>query len=359
MSTEGRTVSIDYDRFLEWAESRFDDVVPSGDEVKINSVFCEDRKRHLWCNPSGGKTGSDLGVYHCWKTGSKGNLIGLVMIVDGCSYEEAMRTLDIAPSGGIAELERRVADMFASGSPRGADSEEERSAPGGLELPPDCYPFDDLPSSHRLRSQAEAYLGSRSIPTDGLMVCTSGRYRNRIVIPYLDRSGTLIYYNGRYVGDAGSNLRYLGPPKELGVGKGDVLYSRNWPDRGEKVYITEGEFDAMSLDLSGLAAVALGGKNMTSTQIAMISGLKPVLALDADDSGGEALPRIAHSLFRAGFKSLNYVRPSKEHKDWNGLLAARGATTVGAYVRMHERPYDAPVGGDWEGTRLGINEILR
>lgn len=349
-------MSIDYDRFLDWAESRFDHVVVSGAEIKLNSVFCEDRKHHLWCNPSGGKNACETGVYHCWKSGQKGSLVGLVMLVDKCSYEEALRALDIAPSGGLAELERRVDEMFRSG---GNADEVRHQSPTGLQVPQDCYHFDDLPSSHRLRQQAEQYLESRMIPTDGLMVCTGGRYKNRIIIPYLDRSGALIYYNGRLVGDSSSGLRYLGPPKELGVGKGDVLYSRTWPLRGEKVYVTEGEFDSMSLDLCGLKSVALGGKNISDAQMKMIEGCTPVLSLDADEAGREAMPPIVAAMVKAGFEGVRYVRPSREHKDWNGLLVARGRDVVNQYIRTQEKDYEMVAGGDWEGTRMGINGMFR
>lgn len=349
-------MSIDYDRFLEWAESRFDSVVVSGSEIKINSIFCDDRKHHLWCSPSGGKKGYEGGVYHCWKSDSKGSLLGLVMLVDKCSYEEAMRALDLAPGGGLAELEKRVDEMFRS---KNLPEEPPQATVSSLDMPPDCYLFEDLPSSNRLRTQAEEYLRSRMIPREGLMLCTSGRYKNRIMIPYRDRAGALVYYNGRYVGDPGSNLRYLGPPKELGIGKGDVLYSRNWPSKGDKVYITEGEFDSMSLDLCGFRSVALGGKSMTPAQMEMIRGCSPVLSLDADDSGGEAMPRMASMLTRAGFGHVRYVRPSREYKDWNGLLVARGPKVLSMYLESQERDYETVAGGDWERTRMGINEMLR
>lgn len=351
-------MSIEYEVFLEWAESRFDDVIASGSEVKINSIFCDDRKHHLWCSPSGGKKEHEYGVYHCWKTDKKGSLIGLVMLVDDCSFDQAASKLGLAPSGGLEDLERRVNDMFAAKQKSKKDGGDTKKEPLGLEFPPDCYLFDDLPTQNRTRIHAQEYLHSRSIPTDGLMVCTAGRYRNRIVIPYLDRDGHLIYYNGRYIGDPGQGLRYLGPPKELGIGKGDVLYSRRWPSMGEKVYIAEGEIDSMSLDICGFRSVALGGKNMTDKQVEMIKGTVPVLCLDADDSGGEALPKMANKLKKAGFQKVNYVRPSKEYKDWNGLLVARGPAVLSAYVRHQEKEYDTSIGGDWEGTILGLNSLL-
>lgn len=348
-------MSIDYDRFLEWAESRFDDVVVSGAEIKLNSIFCDDQKHHLWCNPSGGKAGRDHGVYHCWKSDKKGSLVGLVMIVDSCSYEQALQELETT-SSGMADLERRVNELFSKKDSAPAPTQEPKS--GGLEMPPDCYFFDDLPTGNRLRSQAAEYLESRKIPREGLMVCTGGRYRNRIMIPYLDRKGGLIYYNGRYIGDPGSNLRYLGPPKELGIGKSDVLYSRSWPSKGEKAYVVEGEIDSMSLDLCGLRSVALGGKVVSDAQIGMIQGVQPVLCLDADASGAEALPRIAQRFIRAGFKGIRYIRPCREYKDWNGMLVAKGIEAIQAYIRDQERDYETVAGGDWEATRLGLKGIF-
>jgi hypothetical protein len=347
-------MSIDYDRFVDWAESRFGDVTVSGSEVKLNSIFCEDHKHHLWCSPSGGKKGCTTGVYHCWKSDKKGSLVGLVMLVDRCSYEEALLTLDVPNEGSLEDLEQKVRELFLSKN----EPAPVETKPSGLEMPPDCYAFEDLPSSHRLRNTAEEYLAGRMISTEGLMICTGGRYRNRIMIPYQDRSGRLVYYNGRYIGDPGSNLRYLGPPKELGIGKGDVLYSRSWPSAGDKVYITEGEIDSMSLDACGFRSVALGGKNMTDAQIGMIKDFRPVLCLDADDSGGEALPRIANKLHKYGLKNISYVRPSKEHKDWNGLLVAKGARILSAYVKTQEKEYETLAGGDWESTRLGLNGIV-
>jgi DNA primase len=345
-------MSIDFDKFLSWAESRFDDVIVKGNEIKINSVFCDDRKHHLWCNPSGGKNANSHGVYHCWKSENKGSLISLVMLVDKCTYEEAVGALDAPADGDLADLERRVQELFKE------KPAAEQTAQKGLELPPDCYLFKELPSTHGLKSMAEEYLRKRKISTKGLFLCSRGRYRNRIVIPYLDKDGAIIYYNGRYVGDPGDNLRYMGPPKELGVGKGDVMYSPAWPKTGEKIYITEGEFDAMSLWQCGFHSAALGGKAATEKQISMIKEFKPVLCLDADDAGTEALSKIASTLMTKGI-SVSYVKPCKEYKDWNGLLEEKGERILREYVRTQERPYnESPAIGDWEGTRMAMKNIV-
>jgi len=87
-------LGIDFEKFCQWAIDRFgeDEIKIKNNEVRINSIFCEDYKRKLWCNPYGGKKGQEdrpFGVYHCWKTGKCGNLVNLVMQVDECSFQEA------------------------------------------------------------------------------------------------------------------------------------------------------------------------------------------------------------------------------------------------------------------------------
>ena len=197
---------IDFDLFLNWAEARFKDVVVKGNEIKINSIFCEDYKHHLWCNPSGGKNHLPYGVFHCWKTDTKGSLPSLIMKVDNCSFEDALEILD-STNTRLEDLEKKVAEIFEK-KPKQNFLEIEKSK---IDFPKGAYFLDDLPSVNYYRKNAE-----------------EGDYKNRIIIPYYNRSSELIYYNGRSLSENNS-LRYLGPPKSLGVGKGDVLFVPEWP----------------------------------------------------------------------------------------------------------------------------------
>jgi len=325
-------MAIDFDAFLGWVESRFRDVVVKDKEIKLNSIFCDDQKHHLWCNPSGGRNQVPYGVFHCWKTDTKGSLISLVMQVDRCSFEDALEILG-SSNHRLEDLEKKVEEIFENKSPKFIEINETK-----IDFPPNCYFFDDLPSNNFFKKNAEDYLNKRKISTNGLLICVSGQYKNRIIIPYYNKNGNLIYYNGRYVGD--SKLRYLGPPKELGIGKGDVLYIPKWPDDGQKIYLTEGEFDAMSLSQCGFNSAAFGGKNLSEAQIKILTPYIPVLCLDADNAGAEALPKMGDSLLRMGFSEVFYVRASKEHKDWNSMFQNDGQKVVRAYIKQNERRYD-------------------
>lgn len=326
-------MAINFDLFLSWAESRFIDVIVKGNEIKLNSIFCEDQKHHLWCNPSGGKNQAPYGVFHCWKSDTKGSLISLVMQVDKCSFEDALEILD-SPNHKLEDLEKSVNELFNNKVEKNHIEIDKTK----IELPSNCYFFDDLPSSNYFKKNAEEYLQKRKISSKNLLICLAGQYKNRIIIPYYNKNGDLIYYNGRYVGE--SNLRYLGPPKELGIGKGDVLFVPKWPEKSQKIYLTEGEFDAISLHQCGFYSAAFGGKNLSEAQIKILLPYVPVLCLDADKAGAEALPKMGDSLLKMGFDEVYYVRASKEHKDWNSMYQNDGEKIIRAYIKQNEKRYD-------------------
>ena len=86
-------MQIEFDAFLDWANKRFSNVLIKGTEIRLNSIFTEDKGHHLWCNPSGGKKSVKFGVYHCFKTDKKGTLVNLVMDVEKCDFYTALRVL--------------------------------------------------------------------------------------------------------------------------------------------------------------------------------------------------------------------------------------------------------------------------
>lgn len=327
---------VDFDAFLHWAEDKFNgEVLMKGNEIKINSIFTEDRKFHLWCNPYGGKYKREDGVYHCWKTGKKGTLMSLVMAVEGCTYQEAEDIL--AGASSLRVLEEKLHEFFEN-------KEKNVSRPESkIKLPEDTYPIYDLPPLHR--REAEDYLISRRLPIDGLYYCTGGDCRSRIVIPYYDADGKLIYFNSRHLGK--SKLRYLGPPKTIGVGKSDVLFAQKWPVAGSKVHVTEGEFDAITLNLCGFYGVACGGKVLSDKQLDMLRPYKVCLSLDTDQTVVEAAAPGLNGLIDMGrkllsvFISVTFVRPPKGFKDWNKMLVdLKNPEIIAEYINKYEKPLD-------------------
>jgi DNA primase len=327
---------IDFDSFVRWAEDKFGDVIVKGNEVKINSIFAEDTKHHLWCSPSGGKHDREDGCYRCFYTERKGTLVGLVMFVEQCSYQEAKEIL--SGQSNIKLLEEKLDKIFEEGSFKSKPENK-------LKLPDNCYLISEIPLTSLYRIEAENYLQKRKLPINDLYYCISGEYRNRIIIPYYDDSQKLIYWNSRHLT---KKPRYLGPDKSVGIGKGNVLYAPKWAPKGNKVYITEGEFDALTLFVSGFYGIACGGKTLSDDQLEIIRSKEYKVCLGPDNDrkvieaaspGRLGMIEMAKKLFSA-FIPVTYIFPPTGFKDWNEMLVSFKPEIVAEYIKKTEKILD-------------------
>lgn len=349
-------MAVDYETFLQWAKDRFGaDAIKikntsHGIEILTHSFYAhqkgiEDYTYNLWMCPSGGKSKHpEQGSFRCWKTDTMGSLVRLVADYDCIPFEDAEAF--IGSSGSLRELERRVHEFFGHKEQVAEmDKATEIEMPKGVVLPDSTYNIDSLPSNNFMKKKAVNYLKERKLSTTGLHVCVAGDYKNRIVIPYFDKEGNLIWYNARLMSDKKGVIKYMKCKSDgLKITQEDVLYMTSWPEAGSKIYIMEGEFDAKSISMAGLVGCAIGGKFMSETQIEMIRQYEPVLAFDADagfkkDAGLQALIEVGRSLLEKGFPKINYVRPPKAFKDWNKLLVEKNAKTIYDYIKHYEKPF--------------------
>lgn len=346
-------MAVDFDNFLTWAKDRFGETnvktkaTAHGTEIMTHSFYAhqkgiEDTKFHLWMNPSGGKSKHpEKGSFRCWKTDAMGSLVSLVAEVDGVSFEEAEEMVCGATT--LAALAQKVDEFFDHKSL--VEAIEEKPAPRvTIELPPSTYLLDKLPHYDFFRKKAKSYLDSRKLPTDGLYVCKEGDYKNRLVIPYFNYDGELIWYNARLLHDRKDSLRYMKCKADgVGITQEDVLYMTNWPRAGGKVYIMEGELDALSLKLCGFTACGIGGKSISDVQIEMLRMYEPVLAFDTDDGptdwGLNAMIEVGMRMIEMGFDNVRYIRPPKVYKDWNKLLVKQNPTVIQNYIKKYEKPF--------------------
>lgn len=319
---------IDRDAFIEWANTHFDNVIIHGNEVQINDIWwidefgLPDSKNHCWVN-------TDKGCFHAFKSGKHGSVVRLVAEVEGCSWHEANALL--GGENNIPFLQSRLEELFGYEEPA-----KITASVVSPKLPEGTYPIKDLSPNDPMRVKAENYLKSRKIAIGNLMVCVTGKFQDRIVIPYYDRNGNLIYFNSRALNEK-DKLRYRGPDKDtFGVGKSDVLWMHSWPHDGSEIYLTEGEFDAMSLVQVGLHGGACGGKELGNKQIEMLRPYKITLAFDNDKAGKNSF-KIGQGLIGSGFKDLYYVRPPQGFKDWNKLLVDHGEIVLKAYIEKEKK----------------------
>lgn len=332
--------NVDYDAFLDWAKDRFgeENIEYHGDEICVPSVFTEDHKHHLWMNPYGGKKQRENGVYRCWYTNRFGSLVSLVSIVDKIGYDEAEEL--ICNSLSLRSLEKKVDEFFNSKVEVVPTLTDSIVINEGLQLPPHTYLIDSMSMGFDKRRATE-YLQERKIPTDGLFFCTDGDYKNRIIIPYYDLDGRLVWYNARTISKTKGALRYM-KPKEKEYSQENVLYVPKYPPPKSKLYLTEGEFDAMSLTLCDFPGAAAGGKTLSELQVEVLRRYVPVIAPDTDegkkmDYGQYALIEIGKQLLEKGFTEIYFVRPPKGYKDWNSLLVDTNSDVVKHYIQKFEK----------------------
>jgi len=324
---------VDHDRFIEWAERHFDGVTEKGYQVWVNDPWWEneyglpDRDRKCGIN-------TDKGCFNTFKSERHGNIVEFVMFIEGCDWETA---LEILGDENLQSFNAKVAEFI-----QGEEKREQEEKPP-VTLPEGSYLIESLSLNNQRRTWAENYLKKRKIKPTGLMIALKSKYRDRIVIPYYDKEGKLIYFNTRSLSGK-DKLRYWGPKKEeFGVGKTDVLWMGKWPLQGETVYLTEGEFDAMSLIQCGFNAAACGGKILSDTQTEMLAPYRIALAFDADKAG-EDIYEIWQKLNNTEYKKLDkrrrvtIIRPPEEYKDWNNFLVKHKPGLIQCYIERFEVP---------------------
>lgn len=344
-------MNVDFDNFLSWAKDRFGEEnvkirhTNNGDEILTHSFYAhrkniEDWKFNLWMNPSGGKSKHpEKGSFRCWKTDTMGSLVKLVADFDNIPYDDAEEL--VCGTTSLRNLEKKVHEFFGT-------KEESFVMPlkssEFISLPDSSFLIDNMNQTHYMRNKAVSYLSKRKIPTKGLYVCVSGDYKNRIIIPYFDSEGVLVWFNSRIMSDNKKAIKYMKCKATENITQEDVLYMTKWTNHG-KVYITEGEFDALSLKQAGLIGCAIGGKYLSETQTEMLRPFVPVLAFDTDNNkfqkntGLQALISIGKQLLEKGFPEVHYIRPPKIYKDWNNLLIAKGEKVLRQYIDEYEKPF--------------------
>lgn len=135
------------------------------------------------------------------------------------------------------------------------------------------------------------------------------------------------------------------------VHNSDVLWFESWPKPKTKVYMTEGEFDAMSLNLTGLTAAACGGKAVSERQMELLKHCHVAISFDADKSGSGALNKLGEVFEKYADVQVTFVRPPTMYKDWNEMLKDAGPRVIRAYIEQNEKTFN----GSWTANKLIFN----
>ena len=352
-------METDLQKFLEELRSRISIVDVVASKVKLT------HKGREWlglCPFHNEKTPSFTvneakGFYHCFGCGAHGDIVKFEMDANNLPFIEAVKKLANKVGMKLPEMSRESAaeaqkkatlydimDFAAGFFERNLRLQEGQTA---LDYLYGRGFNDDTIKKFRMgyasaNNSLKAYLISKGIEQKdlvdlGLVAIPEDKsrsphdfFRNRVMIPIMDRQGRVIAFGGRIMDN--SQPKYLNSPETPIFNKRRTLYNMNYAREksynAKRLIVSEGYMDVIAMDKYGFDyAVAPLGTALTENQIMEAWKVcpEPTLCFDGDNAGIKAAIRSIDRglpILKAGY-SLKYVfLPDKMDPD--EFLKAKG-----------------------------------
>jgi DNA primase len=306
----------------------------------------------------------EKGFYHCFGCGAHGDAIGFTMQARNLAFPEAVE--ELAREAGLEvpraspeerrRVERQVtlqsameaAAVFFSEQlfrPAGAAALAYLKGRGLDEGTIRRFRLGFAPDTRNaLKSALGAGFPEELLIEGGLLRRSEDRgttydyFRGRAIFPIGDRSGRVIAFGGRIMGEG--QPKYLNSPETPIFQKGRVLYgwapARAAASRTPSAIVTEGYMDVIALHRAGFTtAVAPLGTALTEAHLEELWKLapEPVLCFDGDAAGRRAAARAlerALPLLKPGLSLRIAVLPQGEDPDT--LVLRHGAEAMRAVL---------------------------
>lgn len=284
------------------------------------------------------------GIYHCFGCGEGGDIFAFVQKTRGLSFYEAVK--ELAEQAGVTIQEREL-------SP-----EELRKIRARAGLHDICQLaseyFHAVLMTRAEGKEALAYVRARGVSEESIQTFRIGYapeawdgllnhlhkegvtieqavaaglarwrepgnarrgaydlFRDRIIIPILDRRGRAIAFGGRILTDREGAPKYVNSPETDIYKKSKTLYGLSHAlasiQRNNRMLVVEGYFDVIALHQAGFPeTVATCGTSLTDQHLHSIRTLtSTVIALfDADEAGMRAAERSLPLFFGAGIEPM-------------------------------------------------------
>ncbi|MBE6452560.1 MAG: DNA primase [Alphaproteobacteria bacterium] len=268
------------------------------------------------------------GFYHCFGCGAHGDIIKFEMDANGLTFIDAVEKLAHKVGMQLPKLNSEAKEVVEKRNTAydimemaAKFFEKNLRLTGGREALDYLYArgFDDeiiakfrlgfAPSNNGLKAQlASKNVSEQEMAELGLLTIPEGKrshdfFRNRVMIPIIDKRGKVIAFGGRVMD--GSQPKYLNSPETPIFNKRRILYNlNNARDAGyeaKSLIICEGYMDVIAMDKYGINyAVAPLGTALTEDQISEAWKVvqEPVCCFDGDNAG-----------IRAAIRSVDRVLP--------------------------------------------------
>ena len=291
----------------------------------------EQWKRHMSIN-------LDTGLWQCFKSDNAGNFIGLYAKLENKTYQSARTGL----------LFEYNTDKEPEPTPRKSVQEVGVDAHNSLMTETGCIPIsaDTSCQDDGFLCLAWEYIYKRKLfnldqdPGDTqFYLGTEGRWRNRLIIPFVDENKKVFFFQGRALD--GAHPKYLSCE---GIKASNILY----PFQSEEPYVIvcEGPIDALSLHRQGINATCTMTNKPSEIQIKQLaeaadySQMKIVVGYDNDKAGQEGLQKFEELRKKFLLDKIYVVHPSDEYKDWGEMH--ENSVDIKSYIEGNMSKLDFP-----------------
>ena len=277
-------------------------------EFIVPSIFVEsDYKRHMSIN-------TETGLWQCFKTGKTGNFIKLYSLLEKKSYKRAEAELMLHELQNTPPEQISLAGIGTEYDPKNLLCEDN---PPLIPININSYETKD-----KTILDAWKFLMDREVfnldefEEEPFYLVKEGSYKNRIFIPFRNPEEEMYFFQARALYPS-MQPKYLNPPAAKGVHARHVMYP--FDETADKVYITEGPFDAITLKLQGLNATCTVGNSISPTQMEILKEFSGdiILAYDNDKAGKIGILRYDSARRTNIMPPFKIVTPPDPYKDWN------------------------------------------
>jgi DNA primase len=255
----------------------------------------------------------DIGRFHCFGCGARGDVIDYVMQREGCTLREACQKLDdgYAPAGAVR--------------PTTVESDAERSRVA-RNIWNACGPIEGTPAADYLEKRAlpvEFASQQENLRFGRLSFDHSAKKHPALVAAARDSDGEIVAIQRIFLTEKGFKLsadckRSLGPCKGAAI----RLTSLQAPvGSSDHVYVCEGLEDGLTMarmQQDAVVYVTMGAANLASVDLP--AGCKKVtIACDNDEAGNRATEIATAAYVKMGME-VEVTAPPPQFKDWNAYL---------------------------------------
>jgi len=300
-------------------------------------------------------------LWHCWSCGEGGDWLDFMQKVKGLDFQRALQ--ELALSAGV-ELSPQTQQAYQAYTRKADILEEAQELFKENLFKPDKDGEDGAVIAYLAergysaqewldmelgaytdRRELQEYLkgkgySEKEIRESGLL--TSGFGEDyQLAFLWRDASGRAIGLVGRaLLSDEELKERGLSKYKySAGLRKGEGLIGFSSARGSERIILLEGVLDALYLNFRGFKAVAVGGTDLSATQLQalQLAGCKELLlAMDMDEAGQKATEKIIKKISSSSLRAYVVSLP-EGFKDADELIREKGSEAFQLALNKAER----------------------